>query len=81
MVTTGSLVTSKFPKPGDRIRFDVGALNNTFSRLLPAGFYYKTFMWPPTPRWWLRYEHVIRHAAGMGRSASAPDPVPRSSTI
>ena len=31
--------------------FDVGAINNALSRLLPAGFYYKTFMWPPTPRW------------------------------
>ena len=54
--------------------FDVGAINNALSRLLPAGFYYKTFMWPPTPRWWLRYEHLIRHAAGMGRSSDAPDP-------
>ncbi len=48
------------------LRFDVGALNDAFSRLLPAGFYYKTFMWPPTPRWWLRYEHAIRRAAGHG---------------
>jgi glycine/D-amino acid oxidase-like deaminating enzyme len=31
-------------------------------------------MWPATPRWWLRYEHAIRHAAGMGKSATAPDP-------
>src|SRR5213079_1133306 len=54
--------------------FDVGAINNALSRLLPAGFYYKTFMWPPTPRWWLRYEHLIRHAAGMGRCATVPDP-------
>jgi sarcosine oxidase subunit alpha len=54
--------------------FDVGAINNAFSRLLPAGFYYKTFMWPPTPRWWLRYEHLIRYVAGMGRSSDAPDP-------
>ncbi len=56
------------------LRFDVGAINNALSRLLPAGFYYKTFMWPPTPRWWLRYEHFIRRAAGIGRSATAPDP-------
>ena len=54
--------------------FDVGAINDALSRLLPAGFYYKTFMWPPTPRWWLRYEHFIRRAAGMGRSSTAPDP-------
>ncbi len=56
------------------VRFDVGAINNALSRLFPAGFYYKTFMWPPTPSWWLKYEHVIRHAAGMGRAAGEPDP-------
>ena len=56
------------------VRFDIGAINNLISRFIPAGFYYKTFMWPPTPRWWLKYEHVIRHAAGMGRAATAPDP-------
>lgn len=32
-------------------------------RLLPAGFYYKTFMWPH----WHWYEHVIRQSAGLGR--------------
>ena len=56
------------------LRFDVGAINNTLSLLFPSGFYYKTFMWPPTPKWWLKYEHVIRHAAGMGRAPSEPDP-------
>lgn len=56
------------------VRFDIGALNNALSSLIPAGFYYKTFMWPPTPKWWLRYEHVIRRAAGMGRAAFDPDP-------
>ena len=56
------------------VRFDIGAINNAVSRLIPAGFYYKTFMWPPTPTWWRKYEHVIRHAAGMGRAASDPDP-------
>ncbi len=56
------------------VRFDIGAINNAFSRLTPAGFYYKTFMWPPGPQWWLAYEHAIRHAAGMGRAPGAPDP-------
>ena len=56
------------------LRWDVGAVNDLMSRFLPAGFYYKTFMWPPTPAWWLRYEHVIRRAAGMGRAATEPDP-------
>ena len=56
------------------LSFDIGAINDAMSRLIPAGFYYKTFMWPPTPRWWLRYEHLIRRVAGMGVAASLPDP-------
>ena len=56
------------------VRFDIGAVANAMSSVLPAGFYYKTFMWPPTPTWWLRYEAFIRRAAGMGRAAGAPDP-------
>ena len=28
------------------LRFDIGAINNVFSRMLGAGFYYKTFMYP-----------------------------------
>jgi NADPH-dependent 2,4-dienoyl-CoA reductase/sulfur reductase-like enzyme len=31
------------------LAFDVGAINNLLSPLFPAGFYYKTFMWPPPP--------------------------------
>ena len=56
------------------LRHDVGALNDVLSPLLPAGFYYKTFMWPSSPRAWLRYEHAIRRMAGMGRAATEPDP-------
>ena len=56
------------------LRFDVGAVNDAASRYIPAGFYYKTFMWPPTPKGWMRYEHMIRRAAGMGVAPSAPDP-------
>ncbi len=56
------------------VRFDIGAINGALSRFMPSGFYYKTFMWPPSPRWWLRYEHVIRRAAGTGRAASEADP-------
>ncbi len=42
------------------------------SRLLGAGFYYKTFMWPK--RWWhLVYEKIVRHAAGQGRIENRPD--------
>ena len=56
------------------LRFDMGAITDALSRFLPAGFYYKTFMWPPSPIWWLRYEKPIRHAAGMGRAPDASDP-------
>ena len=56
------------------LRYDVGGMNDALSRFLPAGFYYKTFMWPPSPRWWLRYEHVIRRMAGMGRASRERDP-------
>ncbi len=54
------------------VEFDVGAVTGWFSRLLPAGFYYKTFMWPA--RLWLQYEYVIRHAAGLGRAPEENDP-------
>jgi len=54
------------------VEFDIGAINNAFSRLIPAGFYYKTFMWPA--RWWMQYEHVIRKSAGLGRAPSGRDP-------
>ncbi len=54
------------------VEFDIGAVNNRLSRILPAGFYYKTFMWPPA--WWMYYEHVIRRAAGLGRAPEGADP-------
>jgi sarcosine oxidase subunit alpha len=54
------------------LEFDIGAINNALSRLLPSGFYYKTFMWPPG--FWHFYERLIRRAAGMGRAATEPDP-------
>jgi sarcosine oxidase subunit alpha len=50
---------------------DFGAVAGFFSRLLPAGFYYKTFMWPP--KLWMTYEHFIRRAAGLGKASKAPD--------
>ena len=42
-------------------------------RFLPAGFYYKTFLWPAA--WWQSvYEPFIRRAAGLGRAPTRPDP-------
>ncbi len=54
------------------VGFDVGSVNNLLSRLMPSGFYYKTFMWPASL--WMTYEKVIRKVAGMGRAPDAPDP-------
>ncbi|MGL4322492.1 MAG: 2Fe-2S iron-sulfur cluster-binding protein, partial [Beijerinckiaceae bacterium] len=51
------------------LRLDIGAINTSFSSLLSAGFYYKTFMGPRAlGNWaWTRiFEPVIRRAAGLG---------------
>ena len=52
---------------------DVGAVNARLARFLPAGFYYKTFMWPRS-FWKHVYEPVIRQSAGLGRAPEGPDP-------
>jgi sarcosine oxidase subunit alpha len=51
-------------------RFDVFAPLQALSRLMPAGFYYKTFFWPN----WHWFEPVIRRAAGLGIAPRLPDP-------
>jgi sarcosine oxidase subunit alpha len=63
-------------RPGNvwpSLKFDILSLNNHFAGLLPAGFYYKTFMWPA----WRLFEPAIRRAAGLGHAAdphSGSDP-------
>ena len=52
---------------------DIGALTGTFSGLMPAGFYYKTFMWPAAA-WEKLYEPIIRSLSGVGPAPSLPDP-------
>jgi sarcosine oxidase subunit alpha len=52
---------------------DLGAVNQLLAPVLSAGFYYKTFMWPPA-FWEMLYEPAIRRMAGLGRAAGAPDP-------
>ena len=54
------------------VNFDFGAVNDLLSPFFPAGFYYKTFMWPP--KFWKTYEYFIRHAAGLGKSPKKDDP-------
>ncbi len=55
------------------LRRDLGRVNDWLSRFFPAGFYYKTFMWPRRA-WKSLYEPVIRRAAGLGEAPSMPDP-------
>ncbi len=52
--------------------FDMLSINSKFSRLMPAGFYYKTFMWPKSM--WMKYEHFIRKASGLGEAPRENDP-------
>jgi sarcosine oxidase subunit alpha len=52
---------------------DFGRINDVLSAFFPAGFYYKTFMWP-RKAWQLLYEPMIRRAAGLGRAPVHADP-------
>ncbi len=65
---------NRFPS----LAFDVQAVNDFAAPLLPAGFYYKTFMGPHGMKqggaWAKLYEPVIRRAAGLGRAPDRPDP-------
>ncbi|MGA8192878.1 MAG: sarcosine oxidase subunit alpha family protein [Acetobacteraceae bacterium] len=54
------------------LAFDLGAVNDTLAPIFPAGFYYKTFMWPRA-FWRHLYEPAIRAAAGLGRAPTTPD--------
>src|ERR1700733_6108929 len=66
----GLLVRSQNHWPS--LEHDFGAVNDLFSPLIVAGFYYKTFMWPRS--FWERiYEPKIRAAAGLGVAPSEPD--------
>jgi sarcosine oxidase, subunit alpha len=59
---------NRFPS----LAVDLGAVASFFSPLLPAGFYYKTFMWPRAA-WHKLYEPAIRAVAGLGRAPSRAD--------
>ncbi len=47
------------------------SINRWFAPLFPAGFYYKTFMWPAKA--WLWYEKFIRDAGGLGAAPTEAD--------
>ncbi|MBA3449465.1 MAG: sarcosine oxidase subunit alpha family protein [Pseudaminobacter sp.] len=55
------------------LRYDAMSVNQLFSPIFVAGFYYKTFMWP-AKFWEAIYEPAIRRAAGLGRSSGLADP-------
>ena len=55
------------------LEFDVGVVNNYASRVLPAGFYYKTFIYPRAA-WKHVFEPIIRKSAGLG-------PAPRDKDV
>ena len=50
----------------------MGILGKVGGKLMPPGFYYKTFMYPQS--FWMTYEKYIRKAAGLGRSPTQNDP-------
>jgi len=54
------------------VDFDIGAINNFLNKFFPAGFYYKTFMWPRS-FWYKFYEPFIRKAAGFGVVSASHD--------
>jgi len=54
------------------LNFDVGVINNYVARFLPAGFYYKTFMYPRAA-WKHVFEPIIRKSAGLGQAPKARD--------
>jgi glycine cleavage system aminomethyltransferase T/NADPH-dependent 2,4-dienoyl-CoA reductase/sulfur reductase-like enzyme len=69
-VYDGMVATSQNRWPN--LNHDAGALLGLVSRALPAGFYYKTFFGPA--KRWLRYEALIRRAAGLGHAPTERDP-------
>ncbi|MEQ9639749.1 MAG: sarcosine oxidase subunit alpha family protein [Alphaproteobacteria bacterium] len=54
------------------LAWDAGAVNDVLGPLFPAGFYYKTFMWPAKA--WPLYEAAIRRVAGLGKAPPTGDP-------
>ena len=66
----GLVATSQNRWPS--LAFDVGAVLGLAAPVFSAGFYYKTFFGPA--KRWLRYEWLIRKAAGLGEPPTESDP-------
>ena len=54
------------------LEFDIGEVNAKLNRFFPAGFYYKTFMWPRS-FWKHVFEPIIRQSAGLGKAPKEQD--------
>ncbi|MDB4245063.1 sarcosine oxidase subunit alpha family protein [Amylibacter sp.] len=54
------------------LEFDIGGINRIMSRVFPAGFYYKTFIFPRFA-WKHVFEPIIRKAAGLGAAPTEKD--------
>ncbi len=52
--------------------FDVGVVNNSLAKFFPAGFYYKTFMFPRAG-WKHFFEPIVRQSAGLGKAPKDRD--------
>ena len=61
------------------VGFDIGAMNDRFSRVFAAGFYYKTFMQPKAL--WKYYEQFIRASAGFGKRHAKQIPTPMNTAM
>ena len=67
----GLRATSQHAWPS--LGIDFGALAGWLGPVLPAGFYYKTFI-APRALWAGLWEPVLRRMAGLGHAPASPDP-------
>lgn len=65
-------LTAKSQNAWPSPNMDFGAINQLFSPLFGAGFYYKTFI-GPFQKSWMFYEPFIRRAAGLGKTGPQAD--------
>ena len=74
-VTTTELfngLTSTSQNHWPSLEYDVGSINRLMTRFFPAGFYYKTFMFPRFA-WKHVFEPIVRGAAGLGKAPTHRD--------
>ncbi len=65
-------LSARSTKGWPSVNFDIALINNLFSRVFGAGFYYKTFMRPKFM--WHHFERFIRASAGFGTAPASADP-------